>query len=253
MSSPIPQRGQRGTVQSIERALEIVDSLAASGGSATLQTMATDTGLPLATLHRICGTLADSGYLRRGPGREYLLGPRLHRAGLVAAGATAGWATSILTRIVEETGETANLVVRERDGVVYLAQVPSPHSMRMFTEVGRRVEIHCTAVGKVLAADLPDEEIRAVLARSGMRRETEHTITNEAAYLAEIDTVRRVGYATDESEQEEGVRCVAVREGSGPSAVAFSVSGPEARFTPERRDAAVEVMLEALRTMPGRR
>lgn len=238
--------GSRGRVQSVDRAFAILDALTRRGGRSTLGEIVADTGLAAATVHRLCATLAESGHLRRDAGRDYLLGPRLQRVGDAAARATASWAEPMLAAVVAGTGETANLAVREGDGVVYLAQVPSPHSMRMFTEVGRRVEVHCTAVGKALVAGLDDDEVRAMLCRAGMRRYTDATLVEPESLLAELARVRRTGYATDESEQEEGVRCVAIAVGEGDAAFAISASGPEARFTPDRRDAAVDVLRSAV-------
>lgn len=237
---------QRGRVQSVDRAFVLLDSLTRRGGRASLGELVADSGLAAATVHRLCATLADSGHLRRDARRDYLLGPRLQRVGEAAALATSTWAEPVLAAVVAGTGETANLAVREGDGVVYLAQVPSPHSMRMFTEVGRRVDVHCTAVGKALVAGDDDDEILAMLGRAGMRRFTASTIIDPTRMLAEIDRVRATGFATDESEQEEGVRCVAIAVGTGNAAFAVSASGPEARFTRDRRDAAVEVLRKAV-------
>lgn len=236
----------RARVQSVERAFALLDTLSSRGGRASLGDLVADTGLAPATVHRLCATLADSGHLRRDAGRDYVLGPRLQRIGDAAQRATASWAVPVLTAVVEGTGETANLAVREGDGVVYLAQVPSPHSMRMFTEVGRRVDVHCTAVGKALVAGDDDEEVRGMLGRAGMRRFTESTIVDPDILIEELREVRRVGFATDESEQEEGVRCVAIAVGAGDAAFAVSASGPEARFTRDRRDAAVAILREAV-------
>ena len=236
----------RTRVQSVDRAFALLDSLARRGGRASLGELCADTGLAAATVHRLCGTLAESGHLRRDARRDYLLGPRLQRIGEVAGRATWSWAQPVLAAVVDGTGETANLAVREGDGVVYLAQVPSPHSMRMFTEVGRRVHVHCTAVGKALVARDDDDEVRAMLERTGMPGYTDATIVDPDRLLDELARVRRVGFATDESEQEEGVRCVAITVGVGYAAVAVSASGPEARFTEERRDAAVGVLRAAV-------
>lgn len=243
MSSP---RAGRSRVQSVDRTFALLDALSRRGGRAGLGELVADTGLAAATVHRLCGTLAESGHLRRDAGRGYLLGPRLERIGDAAHRATASWAVPVLTAVVEGTGETANLAVREGDGVVYLAQVPSPHSMRMFTEVGRRVDVHCTAVGKALVAGDDDDEVRSMLGRAGMRRYTASTIVDPDELIGELRTVRELGFATDESEQEEGVRCVAIAVGTGDAAFAVSASGPEARFTPDRRDAAVAVLRAAV-------
>ena len=239
-------RSGRSRVQSVDRTFALLDALALRGGRASLGDLVAVTGLAAATVHRLCGTLAESGHLRRDARRDYLLGPRLQRVGEAARRATWEWAEPVLRAVVDGTGETANMAVREGDGVVYLAQVPSPHSMRMFTEVGRRVEVHCTAVGKALVAGDDDDEVRTMLRRSGMRRYTSSTIVEPDALIAELDRVRSSGFATDESEQEEGVRCVAIAVGEGAASFAISASGPEARFTKDRRDAAVGILRSAV-------
>jgi IclR family acetate operon transcriptional repressor len=119
------------------------------------------------------------------------------------------------------------------DEVVYIAQVPSPHQMRMFTEPGRRVRPHCTAVGKALLAQLSPEQARAVLERGGMPASTPATITDPGLLLAHLEVIRKQGYAVDEGEQEVGVRCFAVAIPDAPAALAISTSGPQARMTDE--------------------
>ncbi len=229
-------------MQSVERAFLLLELLADAGGRATLSELAAASGLPAPTLHRLARTLLDAGYLRQEPSKAYALGPRLVRLGEGAGRRLGGWVQPALAELVDATGETANMAAIEGDRVVYLAQVPSRHSMRMFTEVGRRVHVHCTAVGKALAAQLPEGDVRGILERAGMTAQTPNTITTPAALLAHLAQVREQGFATDEAEQELGVRCVAVPVLGGPARIALSVSGPEARFTPAARDRVVPVM-----------
>ena len=132
----------------------------------------------------------------------------------------------------------------EGDDVVYVAQVPSPHTLRMFAEVGRHVPPHSTAVGKVLLAALPREQAaRRAAPDRPARRAPRHTITDLAAFAAELDRVAEQGWAADEEEQEAGVRCVAVPVG-GPGQVvaALSLSGPADRFAGGRDAALVAEM-----------
>src|SRR5690606_19090650 len=111
------------------------------------------------------------------------------------------------------------------------AQMPGRHYMRMFTEVGRRVQPHCTAVGKAILASLPPEEARQIIKRIGMPRLTEHTITDPAEFMRRLEWIAQHGYALDEGEQEIGVRCVAVAVPQHPMRLALSVSGPATRMT----------------------
>lgn len=220
-----------GGVQSLDRAFALLEHMAAAGGDVALSELATRSGLPLPTIHRIIRTLVSSGYVRQLPSRRYALGPRLIGLGESASRMLGAWARPHLAELVEQVGETANMATLDGDRVVYVAQVPSRHSMRMFTEVGRRVPVHSTGVGKALLAQLPPDRVAELLDRTGMPAETDHTITDPDVLTAELDRIRAQGYAVDDGEQEVGVRCVAVPVPDGPSMTAVSVSGPEARVS----------------------
>ncbi|MFC5265909.1 IclR family transcriptional regulator [Kribbella qitaiheensis] len=220
-------------VQTVTRALELLDRIADHGEPVTVSSLATESGLPLPTAHRLLKTLVALGYVRQLPSRRYSLGPRLIRLGEHAGRALGAAAHPFLTRLVDSTGETANLAMRESDMVVYVAQVPSRHAMRMFTEIGRRVLPHCTGVGKAMLSQLPDDEVKSLVQRTGMPALTDRTITDLGALLADLELIRARGWAEDNGEQEIGVRCLAVPVLGTGIAAALSVSGPEARITPE--------------------
>lgn len=234
-----------GGVQSVQRSFALLEQLADFGGRATLRELALRSGLPAPTVHRIVRTLLEDGYIRQEPSRAYALGPRLVRLGDSAGRVLGAWVQPTLVALAEATGETANMAMLDGDRVIYLAQAPSKHSMRMFTEVGRRVHVHCTAVGKALAAHLPETELRELLGRAGMPAQTSHTLTDVEALMRDLAAVRKQQFATDEQEQELGVRCIAVPVLGAPVRVALSVSGPVARFTPAVRDEVVPAMLRA--------
>ncbi|GAA1017030.1 IclR family transcriptional regulator [Acrocarpospora pleiomorpha] len=223
------------SVQSVDRTLDILEALADQGGEAGLSEIAARTGLPYGTIHRLLQTLLARGYVRQESDRRYALGGSLVRIGEVAERLVGGWAEPYLTKMVELSGETANMAVLEGDFVVYVAQVPSPRRLRMFAEVGRRVLPHSTAVGKVLLADRADAA--AVFGRTGLPRRTEHTITSVDRLLAELVMVRERGYAMDLGEEELGVHCLAVPVSDGDRVVAgMSVSGPADRISALNRD-----------------
>jgi IclR family acetate operon transcriptional repressor len=228
-----------GGVQSIERAFDLLEMLADAGGALGLSELASTSGLPLPTVHRLMRTLVNRGYVRQEASRRYTLGSRLIRLGEISSRTLGTWLRPVLAQLVRETGETANLAMLDGDEVVYIAQVPSPHSMRMFTEPGRRVRPHCTAVGKALLAQLPPEQARALLQRDGMPAYTPTTITDPDLLLAHLEVIRKQGYAIDEGEQEVGVRCFAVAVPDAPASLAISTSGPQARMTD---DAAARIV-----------
>jgi IclR family transcriptional regulator, acetate operon repressor len=220
-------------VQSLERAFTLLELMAEDGGEVPLSRLAVGSGLPLSTIHRLVRTLVARGYVRQLPSRRYVLGPRLIHLGESSSRALSHWAVPHLSDLVDGTGETANMAMLDGDRVVYVAQVPSRHSMRMFTEVGRRVYLHSTGVGKALLAQLPRQTAREIVERAGMPRRTPRTITDPDEFMAELDRISQQGYAIDDGEQEAGVRCVAVPVLGGPGQTALSVSGPEGRVTME--------------------
>jgi IclR family acetate operon transcriptional repressor len=137
---------------------------------------------------------------------------------------------------VEISGETANLAVMEGYQAVYVAQAQPVRIVRMFTELGNRVPLHCTGCGKVLLAYQPDSVITAVIAEMGLPSYTDKTITDPGQFQQELELIRQQGYAVDNGEQEEGVRCLAVPVygPKGRVVAAVSISGPSSRLDSRR-------------------
>jgi IclR family acetate operon transcriptional repressor len=234
-----------GGVQSIARAFYLLELITAAGGELAISELADRSGLPLPTIHRIIRTLITSGYVIQQPSRRYALGPRLIGLGETASRMLGAWVRPRLTDLVEAVGETANMAILDGDKAVYIAQVPSRHSMRMFTEVGRRVDLHCTGVGKALLAQLPPATALEIVRQTGMPARTERSITDPDELMEALARVRECGYVIDDGEQEIGVRCVAVPVPGAPSLTTISVSGPETRLTPEVVESVVPHLLEA--------
>ena len=241
---PAPDTGRStGAVQSVDRALDVLEALARAGAPMGVGEVSAVTGLPQGTAHRLLRSLQSRGYVRHDAARKYSLGAAALRLGDAAHQSIAHSARPYLARLVAATGETANLSVLEGDDVVYVAQVPSPHTLRMFAEVGRHVPPHSTASGKVLLAALPPDRAAAVVRRLRLARLTENTLTDRAVLLTELDAARERGWAADEGEHEWGVRCVAVPVGQGTDVVAaLSLSGPAERFAGAAQEGLVELM-----------
>jgi IclR family acetate operon transcriptional repressor len=165
--------------------------------------------------------------------------------GRVAGQALGFGVQAHLDALAKATGETSNLALLDADDVVYVAQAPSRYSMRMFTEVGRRVHAHCTGVGKALLAQLSDDQVLALVARTGMPASTASTITDPAILIKELGQIRRNGYAIDNEEQEVGVRCIAAAIPGGLARAAISVSGPPARLDTEATERIIPLLKNA--------
>ncbi|GAA1382022.1 IclR family transcriptional regulator [Pseudonocardia kongjuensis] len=241
-----------GGVQSVARAFGILELLAGAGGGLSVSELAQTSGLPLPTIHRLVRTLVDLGHVHQLSDRRYTLGPRLIGLGDRASEVLGARVGTDLRSLAERIGETANMAVLDGERAVYTAQVPSPHSMRTFTEVGRRVFLHSTGVGKALLAQLPVVQARRLLETAGMPGQTGHTVVDVGTLLDELDVVRLIGHAVDAEEQEDGVFCVAVPVPGAPSPSALSVSGPTSRFSADRTDEAAVLLRAAAARLAGR-
>lgn len=222
-------------VQSIERAFDLLECLAHSSGWLGISELSAATGQPVATVHRLLRTLIARAYVTRdGRTRRYSLGPAFHRL-LNTTFQTPNWnelAAPFLRELVEISGETANLAIMEHDKAVYVAQAQSVRMVRMFTELGNRVPLHNTGCGKVLLAFQSESVINTIIAETGLPSYTAKTITDPEQLRAALTRIRREGYAVDNEEQEDGVRCISVPlYGMGDKVVAaLSISGPASRL-----------------------
>lgn len=235
----------RGEVQSVSRALDLLEALGGRKHGVGVSDLSEALGVPLPTVHRLLATLASRGYARQDPvSRKYTLGSKVVNLGNAANELYVAWVHPFLTELVDIAGETANFAILENDHSVYVAQVPSSHSVRMHREVGSHVLPHCTATGKVLLAFRPRDVGKRILSAHGLPRMTDRTITDPDRFFAELDTVAEQGYALDEGEREVGACCVAVPVfGVGGSLAAMSVSGPSARLDRVTRSRIVPEML----------
>lgn len=235
----ITERG-RPKVQSVDRTLDVLEALAKRSGATGISELAQIVGLHVSTVHRLLATLVDRGYVRQDPETSrYHLGSRIF---ILSSAADVHLdlrlvARPYLERMMRHSGETANLVTASDSEVVYLDQVASMHLVKMFTAPGMRVPFYCTGTGKAILAHKAAAVVDAVL-RGTLKRYTRHTLVNRAAIENELAQVRRLGYALDNEEMEEGVRCLAVpifdrrRQVVG----ALSVSGPTTRMTLDRAE-----------------
>jgi DNA-binding IclR family transcriptional regulator len=228
-------RDRRESVQSLERAFDLLEALSA-GGELGVTELANRTGLVPSTAHRLLHTLTKRGYVARNPvSGRYLLGYKVievasgleHRLARLRAAARPH-----MEQLQQATGETTNLVVLDADRVVYVDQVEGSRNVRMFTTVGTSVPAHTTGAGKAMMAAGPPDAVTALYGdREPLERLTANTLVTVEALEDDFVRIRRRGYAVDNEEHEEGVGCVAsaVFDHSGRPVAAISVSGPSAR------------------------
>ena len=250
-----------GKVRALTRALSILRELGANADGMSLTELAGATGLPPSTTHRLLTTLEAERFVRADPQTG------LWRVGVAAFFVGAAFARSreklmvarpYLRRLMELTGETANLFVETDGEAVCIGQIESRHAMRAITGVGGRVRLHSSGAGKALLAHLEPERRAALLARLELTRETPATICDRERLEEELTLIRRHGYAVDNEEHAIGLRCVAapVFDEFGVVSAAISVSGPSARIPVRRLESlgrlVAQVALEATREYGGR-
>lgn len=224
-------------VRAVARALDILDLLHATQGGASLAEVARATRLPRSSAFRYLATLQARGYVERdGAEGRYRLGLALPGLRARHLEALAARARPYLEELRDRFHETINLAVLDGGRVAYLEIVESPLAMRFAARRGDRDPLHSTALGKVLAAQLGDDQVRRILAAEGMPQLTSRTITDPDGFLQEIEEVRSRGFAIDNGENEEGGRCVGVPVVGSRVPAAISLSAPAMRFSLERAE-----------------
>lgn len=235
-------------VQVLDRACDILDCIAAKGPELGVSEITFFLGLSKSTVHRLLSALEHREYVRRvPPSGRYRLGIKLLELGQKAGSADGlvANAGAYLTRLVAETGETAHLGVLRDGDVVSLCAVESPKTLRTPATVGRRTPAHSSSLGKCMLADLSVSELKLTLARMSFTRFTPSTIVTAQALVQELERVRGLGFAVDDEEFEQGLKCVGapVRDESGRVKAALSIAGPAARLGQDAmRDRASAVM-----------
>ncbi len=240
MKNEINGGGKGKNVQSLERALSLIEHMAEAGRPVTISELSEKVGLKISTVHRLLNTLLNRGYVEQEQDTsKYQLGLKL----LEVAGNIFTYTDirtiirPFLAELVERCNETANLAVLDGTEIVYIDQIESHNYIivKMFAQVGNRGPVHCTASGKILLAFLAEKELDHVLSRVELKQFTGQTITEPEKLKQELEQVRKQGYALDWGEMEEHVRCIAapIFNYENKAVASIGVSGPDSRITKE--------------------
>jgi DNA-binding IclR family transcriptional regulator len=239
----------RYRVQVLDRCFRILDALAASNTALSPAELAGSLRLHKSTIHRLLVVLEHQRYIRRTNEGKYGLGTKMIEMGSRAVEQLdlGEHAMPFLRRLVEETGETAHISVLSGHEMMSLANVPGRWTLTTPSTVGRRTHIYCTSVGKAYIAFLPERCLEPLLKRVTFTSHTRRTITDPAALQAELARIRKRGYAVDNEEVEEGLRCIGapVRDYSGEVVAAISIAGPVFRIQKGRVAALARSVVKA--------
>ena len=238
-----------GQVVALDRGIQVLEHLAEHGGG-KLSDLARETGIPIATVHRILNTLRLRGMVEFSDQmQQWFVGIEsfrignayIHRTNIVEA------ARPVMHELTQQTGETSNLAVTNEGDVVFLSQVETDNPIRAFFRPGARGYMHSSGIGKALLANMETSQVEAVLAAKGMPRFTLKTVTDRDAFFEQLTTIRERGWSYDDEERYLGMRCVAapIFNSFGEAIAGISVSGLTVRLEDERIDELGTVVKEA--------
>ncbi len=255
-----------GGVQSVDRALTLIETLAEDDEGYRLTDLAVRTGLSTSTVHRLLTTLEKRRFVQFDRnGAIWHIGARSFTVGSTFARRRnfLTHAMPYLRRLRDQTRETANLAVVDDGSIIVLTRIESREIMRSLTKVGGRVAMVASGVGKAVLATYSDEDVNAIIKQQGMPRLTEKSIVRPGELFKALQTIRQQGYAIDDEEARMGLRCVAavVYDDCGEPLAAISVSGMASRISDERlpmigatvRDVAAELTMVLGGVMPASR
>jgi len=227
-------KSPESSIQVIDRAVSLLNALAAANGPISLKVLAAESELHPSTAHRILDALATHGFVERADNGQYRLGVKLMQYGGRVREKTdlLREARPIMDWLREQVGETVNLTVREGDEVVYVERALPRRMMRVEQLIGSRAPLHVTAVGKLFLAEGGEAECREYARRTGLPRYTPNTFTQPGKLWSDVSAALKLGYARDNEEAEQGVACVgvAIRDAHGAMIAGLSVSAPRDRL-----------------------
>jgi DNA-binding IclR family transcriptional regulator len=238
----------RLTHQSLERGLRILETVASSGGTASLAETVRRTALHRSTAHHLMQTLVSFGYLRQDPQtRGYQLTAKLFRltARVWTPEQIGRMADPVAAELTSLTGEGSSVAAYQNGEVTIVAKCDPGNPFRVVQQLGAKRPIHATAVGKAIVAFLPAAERAALIAQLRFERYTAHTLVTQPAFDAELQRIRSAGYALDDEEHHEGIRCIAapVFAYTGHAVASLCLVGPKVRMTRQKLRALREPLL----------
>lgn len=238
-----------GTVRAVEHCLALIDALSGNELARGVTELSGELHLAKSTVYRLLQTLVSHSYVVQDPttGRYHLGLKFLELGGLVSDRLSIRMiAQPHLQKLMEATQETVHLGLLEGHEVVYADKIECPQTIRMYSRVGRRSPLHCTALGKALLAYQAEEVLQDLL-RADLRRYTSRTITASRRLRAELQRIQAEGYALDNEEFAEGLRCIAapIRGHTETVVASLGIAGPATRLKDVRLPALIKHVKEA--------
>lgn len=232
------RRSKAAPVEVIGKVLRILEALDKSTEGLNLRQISLQTGVNKSTAYRYLSHLENASYLFRQEDGIYLIGPRLAHfgTGIAYHARLRKISRPFLEELWRITKETVNLAILDGQEIIFLDVIESPQLFRMGSQVGMRMSLNCTALGKTILAFMPPDQQEKILASLTFTRITPRTIMDAAKLRKELIKIRHQGHALDDQEGHLGARCIAapILDGSGRILAAISVTGPMARITSQK-------------------
>jgi IclR family transcriptional regulator, acetate operon repressor len=238
------------SIQSLDRGLLILEAVGKSAEPVSLGHLAGMLDIDRSSAFRLANTLKRRGFLANpAAGKEYVLGPSVWRLSRQYdwSKMLATVAHDHLKALAAGTNETAHLAVREGRRALFIDHVASNHVIAISGQTGELVPLYCTSHGKALLCDLAERDLTNLFGGKPLKAFTKNTIQSIRSLAKECETIRAQGFATDESEYLEGVRCIAapIRDRDGAVIASIGISAPAARFPKELEKEYAERVVQA--------
>jgi IclR family acetate operon transcriptional repressor len=227
-------------IRVLERAISVLNYIAREDKNTGVTDISLATGLSKTTVHRILSTLLKNNLVIKQTSGTYTIGPSVLiwadsyrlRSGLIEI------SRSHIEELCESSGETVHLFSFENGRACYIDKREGRHPVGMISRIGAPIEMYCTSAGRAILANLPQGELIPYIASLKLEKRTPFTVTSREMLLSILDEIRKKGYAEENQENEEGIRCVgsAIRDHRGYPVGAISISAPAYRFTSSEVD-----------------
>ena len=236
-------------IKSLDRALDILELIVGKENGMGVTEISRELEIHKSTVYRLLDTLKFRGYLEKNEdNHKYIAGINLFELSSKVLNDIDSRirVRPYLEELMQKTKETIHLGILDAGEVIYLDKVESTATIRMYSQVGKRVPAHSTSLGKAIMAHLSEERVKEILKEKGMEKNTENTITELDEFLEHLEKVRKQGFAVDDEEQEEDIRCIAgpIFNHRGDVVAAFSISAPITRMTEKRMKKLAELVVE---------